>query len=221
MRQLTIGLDELRDRLARMGALVEAAVSRSAQAIVGSDMEAVEQVLRGEESINRLEMEIDNHAIGLLARYQPVACDLRFITAAMKVNTDLERMADLAADIARRAVHLAPEAGACAFLDHVNRMAAWVSSMVSRSITAFLERDGPAAEQILKDDDEADRFLSNITRELFHAMSRDVAALEVALELMFVVRNLERIADHATNIAEDVAYLLYGIDVRHHMGKVA
>jgi phosphate transport system protein len=221
MRQLTIGLNELRDKLALMGAQVEMAVDKSTRAIAGNDLELVEQVLRGEESINRLEMEIDNHAIGLLARYQPVACDLRFITAAMKMNTDLERMGDLAVDIARRAIHMAPATGARAYVENVNRMALCVSSMVSRSINAFLERDGQVAEQILKDDDEADCFMSDITRELFHAMSRDVAALEIALELMVVVRHLERIADHATNIAEDVAYLLYGIDVRHHVGKVA
>ena len=221
MRQFTIGLEELHCKLAQMGALVESAVEKSAQALVFNDMERVEQVLCGEDLVNRLEMEIDNHAIGLLARYQPVACDLRFITAAMKMNTDLERMGDLAANIARRAINLSPEPVAQPFLENVNRMAGCVSSMVSRSIGAFLNRDGQQAEQVLKDDDEADRFMSAITRELFHAMSRDVNTLETALELMFVVRNLERIADHATNIAEDVAYLLYGIDVRHHMGKVA
>ena len=174
MRQFTMGLEELHRKLALMGALVESAVSRSARALVFNDMDSVEQVLRGEESVNLLEMEIDNHAIGLLARYQPVACDLRFITAAMKMNTDLERMGDLAANIARRAINLAPEPAAWAFLDNVNRMAGCVSSMVSRSIAAFLERDGRMAEQVLKDDDEADRFMSAITRELFHAMSRDV-----------------------------------------------
>ncbi|HVW84350.1 MAG TPA: phosphate signaling complex protein PhoU [Bryobacteraceae bacterium] len=221
MHKLTIGITELQEKLSRMGAMARAAVVDSVEALLSGNMELVNRVLSGEETINRLEMEIDDQAIRLLALHQPVACDLRCITAIMKMNTDLERMGDLAANIARRAISLAEEPRAREFFDNIRRMGNCVSSMVSRCIESFLRRDGAMAKQILKDDDEADRFLVSITRELFHAMSHDASTLECAMELTLVARNLERIADHATNIAEDVMFLIYGVDVRHHMGKVA
>jgi phosphate transport system protein len=227
MRQLGIGIEELRRKLSRMGSLVETAVNLSAQSLGSSNGALVQQVIAGENAINRLEMEIDDHAICLLALYQPVACDLRFLTATLKMTTDLERMGDLAANIVRRASGLGPLPDRTAVfpdvesLDEILAMAAYVGSMVGRSIDAFAKNDLPMASQVLRDDDEADRFLASITRNLFATLSTNPTSAETAFELMFVARHLERIADHATNIAEDVLYLLSGVDVRHHMSQVA
>jgi len=233
MRQLGIGIEELRRKLSRMGSLVETAVNLSAQSLGSSNGTLVQQVIAGENAINRLEMEIDDHAICLLALYQPVACDLRFLTATLKMTTDLERMGDLAANIVRRTSGLGPLPDRTAAfprteafprlesLDEIRAMAAYVGSMVGRSIDAFAKNDLPMASQVLRDDDEADRFLASITRNLFATLSATPASAEIAFELMFVARHLERIADHATNIAEDVLYLLSGVDVRHHMSQVA
>jgi phosphate transport system protein len=221
MRQLRLGIEQLRQKLSRMGSLVETAVNLSAQSLGSSETGIVQQVIAGEDSINRLEMEIDDHAICLLALYQPVACDLRFLTATLKMTTDLERMGDLAANIVRRASGLGPLPENTESLDEIREMAAYVGSMVTRAIDSFAKNDLRMASQVLKDDDEADRFLASVTRNLFGSVSASPAAAETAFELMFVARHLERIADHATNIAEDVLYLLSGVDVRHHMSQVA
>ena len=204
-----------------MGSLVEAAVNLSAQSLGSSDAALVQQVIAGENAINRLEMEIDDRAIRLLALFQPVACDLRFLTATLKMTTDLERMGDLAANIVRRASALGPLPENSESLVEIREMAAYVGSMVSRSIDSFAQNDSALASQVLKDDDVADRYLSAITRGLFLSLTAAPAFAEPAFELMFVARHLERIADHATNLAEDVLYLLSGIDVRHHLSKVA
>lgn len=221
MRQLGLGIEQLRQKLSRMGSLVETAVNLSAQSLGSSDAGLVQQVIVGENTINRLEMEIDDHAICLLALYQPVACDLRFLTSTLKMTTDLERMGDLAANIVRRASGLGPLSDGTESLNEIRAMAAYVGSMVSRSIDSFAKNDLRMASQLLKDDDEADRFLASITRNLFESFSANPAFAQTAFELMFVARHLERIADHATNIAEDVLYLLSGVDVRHHMSQVA
>jgi len=204
-----------------MGSLVQTALNLSAQSLGSSDAGIVQQVIVGENFINRLEMEIDDHAICLLALYQPVACDLRFLTAALKMTTDLERMGDLAANIVHRASGLGPLPERAESLNEIRDMAAYVGSMVSRAIDSFAKNDLRVASQVLKEDDEADRFLASITRNLFASLSANPGAAETAFELMFVARHLERIADHATNIAEDVLYLLSGVDVRHHMSQVA
>jgi phosphate transport system protein len=221
MRQLSLGIEELRRKLSRMASLVEAAVNLSAQSLGSSDSSLVDEVIAGENMINRLEMEIDDGAVCLLALYQPVACDLRFLTAALKMTTDLERIGDLAANIVRRASHLGPLPESTESLGEIGEMAAYAGSMVSRSIDSFAHNDSQLASQVLKDDDEADRFLKRITRNLFLTLSSNPQCAETAFELMFVARHLERIADHATNIAEDVLYLLSGVDVRHHISRVA
>lgn len=204
-----------------MGSLVEAAVNLSAQSLGSSDSSLLGEVIAGESAINQLEMEIDDRAICLLALYQPVACDLRFLTATLKMTTDLERIGDLAANIVRRAAHLGPLPASTESLGEIGEMAAYVGSMLGRSIFSFAQNDPRLASQVLRDDDEADRFLKQITRNLFLHLSANPESAETAFELMFVARHLERIADHATNIAEDVLYLLSGVDVRHHISRVA
>ena len=221
MRQLSLGIDDLRLKLSRMGSLVEAALNLGAQSLGSSDPGLIAAVIEGEQAINRLEMEIDDGAICLLALYQPVACDLRFLTATLKMTTDLERIGDLAVNIVRRASHLGPLPENTQSLSEIKEMAAYVGAMVSNAIDSFARNDSRLASQVLQDDDEADQALKLITRNLFLALSADAKFAETAFELMFVARNLERIADHATNIAEDVVYLLSGVDVRHHLSRVA
>jgi phosphate transport system protein len=223
MRQLTIGIGELRDCIARMSGLVESAVENSVEALLRGNPAVAVQVLDGEKAINLLEMEIDSRAIRLLALHQPVACDLRFITAVMKINTDLERMGDLAVNISRRTIDSALSNAtqhSCGEVirERITDMVTVVKSMVSGSIEAFLERRGTLAEEILRRDDEVDRLLRSITQQLVVAIHEMPLAAEGALEWMLAARNLERIADHATNVAEAALFLLSGIDVRHQAG---
>jgi phosphate transport system protein len=221
MRQLVRGIEELRRKLSLMSSLVESAVSVSAQSLGAVSSPLVDEVIGSENLINRLEMEIDDGAIRLLALHQPVACDLRFLTAALKMTTDLERMGDLATNIVRRSAGMGQIPEDTKSLAEIRQMAAYVVAMVAHARQAFEGNDARLASLVLKEDDEADRFLATITRNLFAAMSGAPSFAETAFELMFVARHLERIADHATNIAEDVLYLLSGVDVRHHMSQVA
>jgi phosphate transport system protein len=159
-------------------------------------------------------------AIGLLALHQPVARDLRFITAVFKINTDLERIGDLAVTIARRALALIPEEDIGSVSRDVQVMAGLAISMLSRSLTAFLNRDIDLARAVLDSDDEVDFLRDKTNSELIEIMLREPEKVRTGVDLLFVTRNLERIADHATNIAEDVVFLVSGIDVRHK-SKVA
>jgi phosphate transport system protein len=210
-----------------MGLLVEAALCVSAQSLGTAGAPPVEAIIDSENLINRLEMEIDEGAIRLLALHQPVACDLRFLTSALKMTTDLERMGDLATNIARRAAELGevPQNTEVfqnmTSVEEIRKMAAYVCAMVTHAWDDFERNDASMASLVLKEDDIADRFLTSITGSLLAAVTGSPNFAETAFGLMFIARHLERIADHATNIAEDVLYLLSGVDVRHHMSQVA
>jgi phosphate transport system protein len=225
MRQLALGIDELKRKLSQMGSLVENAIGIGLRTLEfsGAGTASLDEAIESEKAINRLEMEIDDGAIRLLALHQPVACDLRFLTSALKMTTDLERMGDLAVNIARRLAVLSQITalsqinGNTECLEEIRDMAAYVGTMVAHATEAFERGDSGMASKVLREDDVADRFLASVTRNLFAAITGDPAFAETAFELMFVARHLERIADHATNIAEDVLYLLSGVDVRHHM----
>ncbi len=221
MHRLSIGIHGLHTRLLDMGELVELSLTRSVRALAERDHACAERVIRDEQRIDELEIEIDAMAIGLLALHQPVARDLRFITAALKINTDLERIGDLAVTIARRAVALIPEAEIDQISLDVQEMAGLAISMLSRSLTAFLERDLEMARAVLLADDAVDRFRDKTNTDLIEVMHREPSKVRTGIDLLFVSRNLERIADHATNIAEDVVYLVSGVDVRHQSQKVA
>jgi len=215
MRHFTVELEELSDKLLEMGGLVESAISRSVRSLVDQNRELAEQVIRDEPKINKMEMEIDGMVTRLLALRQPVARDLRFLTAALKINTDLERIGDLAQHVAERSLSLMHHPLVKPMVDIPN-MASLVQSMLLRCLDAFVNGDEAMARSVLLADDEVDRLRDAVYTELMETMQRDAGIVPAAVDLIFVARNLERIGDHATNIAEDVVFLVKGVDVRHH-----
>jgi phosphate transport system protein len=208
-------LDQLKGKLLEMSALVEAAVQRSVAAVTQKDRSAAEQVFRDEARINELEMEIDEFAITLLATQQVVAADLRLVVAALKINTDLERMGDLSVHIAQRAVSLLSEPVIKPMVD-ICHMSSLVESMVRKSLDAFVQNDADMARSVLSSDDAVDSLRTASYHELVSFMEKDPRHIPQALDLIGITRSLERIADHSTNIAEDVLFLVKGVDVRHH-----
>ena len=218
MRQFSVELDDLHQKVLQMGGQVESAIHRSVRALVDRDPEQARQVLRDEARVNQMEMEIDNLTTRLLALRQPMAKDLRFLTAAMKINTDLERMGDLAVNIAQRALSLIAQTPVKALID-IPRMAQLVEGMLLRSLDAFVKGDANIATSVLQSDDDVDAFRDSIYQELVGVMQKDPTTVPAAVDLIFVARNLERIADHATNISEDVVFLVKGVDVRHHAAE--
>ena len=202
-----------------MGGYVESAIHRSVRALVDRDPDLARQVLRDEARINQMEIEIDNLTTRLFALRQPMARDLRFLTAAMKINTDLERMGDLAVNIAQRALSLVAQSPVKPLID-IPRMAQLVESMLLRTLDAFVKSDAVEATSVLAADDEVDALRDSVYQELVAYMQKDPSTVPAAVDLIFVARNLERIADHATNIAEDVVFLVKGVDVRHHAAEV-
>jgi phosphate transport system protein len=214
LRHFEQELEKLKAKLLEMGALVESAVYRSVQGVVEKDEELAQQVIRNEARINDLEIQIDDLAIGLLVLQQPVAADLRLITVAIKINNDLERMGDLAVNIAQRALDLIREAVIQPMVD-IPHIAGLVQSMVRKSLDAFVNRDPELARSVLAGDDAVDNLRTASYHELVSYMEKDRGNIPQALNLWSVIRNLERIADHSTNIAEDVLFLVKGVDVRH------
>jgi phosphate transport system protein len=215
LRHFEIQLDELRKKLLEMSGLVESSIYRSVLALVEKDEEQVRQVLDNEVRINRMQIEIDDLATGLLALQQPMATDLRVITSSIKINSDLERMGDHAVNIVERARSLMQEPTIKPLID-LPQMAILVQSMLRESLDAFVKRDANLARSVLKSDDAVDQMRDTIYDELVQYMETEPSAIRGCIHLMFVARNLERIADHATNIAEDVVFLVEGADVRHH-----
>ncbi len=214
MRHFELELEKLKAKLLEMGALVENAVYRSVQGVVEKDEELAQQVLKNETRVNELEIEIDEVAIGLLALQQPVAADLRLVTVAIKINNDLERMGDLAVNIAHRALDLIREPVIRPMVD-IPYIAGLVQSMVRKALDAFVNRDPELARSVLASDDGVDNLRTASYHELISHMERDPTDIPQAMNLWSVIRNLERIADHSTNIAEDVLFLVKGVDVRH------
>lgn len=215
MRHFEQELEKLTGKLLEMSALVESAVYRSVQGVVEKNQELAEQVLKNEARINQLEIEVDDMAIGLLALQAPLATDLRLITAALKINTDLERMGDLSVSIAQSGIALIREPVIRPLID-IPHIAGLAQGMVRKALDAFVHRDPELARSVLASDDAVDNMRTASYHELISFMESNPAQISQSLYLLSVVRNLERIADHATNIAEDVLYLVKGIDVRHH-----
>jgi len=197
-----------------MGALVESSIHCSVQALVNRDERMARRVIEDEIRINQMELDIDARVTRLLALNQPVAGDLRLLIIALKINTDLERMGDLAVNIAERAISLAKVPLVKPLID-TPRMASLVEDMLHNSLDSFVKRDAALAATVLPADDEVDSIRDNIYSELLEVMQSNPTVVPSAIHLMFVARNLERIADHTTNIAEDVIFLVRGIDIRH------
>jgi len=215
MRHFVEDLETLKTKLLEMGSLVESAIQRSIRAVTQKDRGAAEQVFMNEARINAIEIEIDDFAISLLALQQPMAADLRLIVAALKINTDLERMGDLAVNIAQRAMSLMEGPVIKPMID-IPHIAGLVQSMVRKALDAFVHRDADLARSVLSSDDAVDNMRTACYHELVSFMEQDPQHIQQALALLWITRNLERIADHSTNIAEDVLFLVKGVDVRHH-----
>jgi len=218
VRHFAVELEELNQALLSMGALVESSIHCSVQALVNRDERMARRVIEDEIRINQMELDIDARVTRLLALNQPVAGDLRLLIIALKINTDLERMGDLAVNIAERAISLAKVPLVKPLID-TPRMASLVEDMLHSSLDAFVKRDADLAERVLPADDEVDSIRDNIYSELLEVMQSNPSIVPSAIHLMFVARNLERIADHTTNIAEDVIFLVRGIDIRHHVAQ--
>ncbi|HOK45698.1 MAG TPA: phosphate signaling complex protein PhoU, partial [Bryobacteraceae bacterium] len=187
----------------------------SVRSVAERDEALAREVLKNEARVNHMEIEIDDCAVRLLALYQPMARDLRFLTAAIKINSDLERMGDLAVNIVERSLSLMRQPAINPLID-MPQLARLVESMVHRSLDSFVKRDAGLAREVLLSDDAVDDLRDAIFQELISFMQADPSTITRALDLMSIARNLERIADHATNIAEDVLFLVQGVDVRHH-----
>jgi phosphate transport system protein len=195
--------------------MVEEAIRQSVQSLVKRDSDLAQKVFEGEDRINKMEITIDEMCLRLLALRQPMAADLRFITAAMKIVTDLERMGDQAVNIVERAVSLNQEPQLKPYID-IPRMTEIAQSMVKDVLDAFVNRDSKLARSVCERDDLVDGLNDQVMRELLTYMMSDPKAIPRAVHLMIVSRCLERIADHATNVAEDVIFMVDALVIKHH-----
>jgi len=214
-RHIDVELARLKNELVRMAGLAEAAIGLAVKALVGRDAQAAQQVIASDDAINTMELEVDELCLRIMALYQPEAKDLRFLAMALKINNDLERMGDQAVNIAERTLELLKEPLLKPLID-IPRMAQIAQAMVKDSLDAFVQQDVPRARAVCQRDDEVDRYDDQIFRELLTYMMQDPKAITRSVNLILVSRHLERIADHATNIAEDVIYLVEGKNIKHH-----
>ena len=208
-------LERLKEHLLKMATLVEGTISMAVQSLVKRDSEMAERVFEKETQINQMELTIDDMCLKLLALRQPMAVDLRFITSAMKIITDLERMGDQAVNIAERAHILNQEPQLKPYID-IPRMAEITQSMVKDVLDAFVQRDAKLARSVCERDDLVDGLNDQVFRELLTYMIADPKTITRAVHLIIVCRCLERIADHATNIAEDVIFMVEALVIKHH-----
>ena len=211
-------LEALQGRLLEMGGLAEERVRAAVHGLAARDTAAIDKVLRGDEPVNRLHIEIDERCFRLLALYQPMATDLRAIVAAVKINTDLERVGDLAVNIAEAAQRYVGHAPVKKLID-IPKMGDIAQSMLRDALDAYVKRDTALAHHVLNEDDQLDGLKTQVFRELLTYMLQDPTTVEPALDLILVSRHLERIGDHATNVAEDVIFMVSALDVRHHLGS--
>ena len=213
-------LEQLKTRLLEMGGLAEDRVRLAVRALVERDFAIVEKVLVSDEAINQLHIEIDDRCFKLLALHQPMAVDLRAIVSAVKINTDLERVGDLAINIAEAVARYLQHPPVKELID-IPRMAVIAQGMLRDALDAFVRRDMALAQAVLDRDDELDALKTQVFRDLLDHMLRDPATIEPGLDLILISRHLERIGDHATNIAEDVIFMVSARDVRHHQEEQA
>jgi len=209
-------LRHLKDEILRMGSMVEEAISRAVKALVDRDAAMAESVIKADEAINMLELEVEEECLRLLALRQPAAADLRFIVMVLKINNDLERMGDLAVNTAERALELLRQPPLKPLLD-IPRMAQLAQAMVKDCLDAFVQANADRARSICLRDDQVDQLNDQVFRELLTYIMQDPAVTTRAVDLILVGRYLERIADHATNISEDVIYMVQGKTIKHHI----
>jgi phosphate transport system protein len=208
-------LQALRNQLLRMGGLVEERVHRAVRSLVVRREEDARRIVATDNEVNDLQIDIDDRCLRLLATQAPLAGDLRLITSAMKINADLERIGDQAVNVAENALTLIPQPPVKPLID-IPRMAEMAEGMIRDALDAFVKNDATLARDVLSRDDGVDELKDQVFRELLTYMMADPGTIQRSLALILLSRNLERIADHATNIAEDVIFIAEARDVRHH-----
>ena len=207
-------VDQLKERILRVGTLVEEAISKSITALINRDAHLAQRVMASDEEIDRMEVEVEEECLKILALYQPVAADLRFVVAVLKINNDLERMGDLARNIAKRVPQLA--AGPAVELPpEIRTMATLAQDMVKQCLDAVVNADPTLARQVREEDDAVDEARQQIRRRILQGIKAHPEQLENLLRINSVSKHIERIADMATNVAEDVIYMVEGDIVRH------
>jgi phosphate transport system protein len=216
-REFDAELDTLKTKLLTMGGSVEAMVADSLSALVTRDTDLATEVQGRDREVDNLQMEVDELTIRILALRQPAATDLRFLIAALKISTDLERVGDLAVNVAERVEELNALPQLKPYID-LPRMTERVRQMIHKALDAFVEGDAVRAREVLAEDQEVDDLNAQIFRELITFMLEDPKNIHRATALIFIAKYLERIADHATNVAEDVIFVAEGRDVRHGHG---
>lgn len=207
-------LQHLKEKLLKMGSLVEDAIKNSVLSLVERDNDLARRIIDNDRLVNTLDVEIDEESIRLVALRQPMAGDLRFITTAMKITTDLERMGDLGVNIAERALELNQEPILKPYID-IPKMREIAQGMTRDALDAFVRKDKKLAMDVIMRDDEVDELKHSVLQELAFFMVQDPTTVTRAMKISFVAQYLERIADHATNIAEMVIYLIEGKIIRH------
>jgi phosphate transport system protein len=213
-RQYEVELRGLRTGLIKMGGMVESQIAEAIEALIERDTGRARATIARDSEVNRMDVENDELAIRMLALHQPAANDLRFITTALKITTDLERIGDSAVNICERVLELNEEPQLKPYID-IPRMAEIVQSMVKDSLDAFMRNHPELAQEVIDRDDEVDALNYQIYRELLSYMAEDPGTISRATQILFVSKNLERVADHATNIAEMVVYMVKGRTIRH------
>jgi phosphate transport system protein len=208
-------LNKLKGNLLQMAGLAERAISNAVEALVKRDTPLAEKTIAEDEKINQMELRIDDMCLKLLALHQPMAADLRFITSAMRINTELERIGDQAVNIAERVISLNQEPQLKPYID-IPRMAEISQSMVKDVMDAFVNGDAQLARSVCERDDQVDGLNDQVFRELLTYMMGDSKTITRAVHLIIVSRCLERIADHATNIAEGVIFMVKALVIKHH-----
>lgn len=215
-RHLDEELKGLHKELLKMGVMTQEAIYKSIEALKNRDKSEAEEIIKADRRIDELELVIDEKCIDLIARYQPMASDLRFITTGMRINAELERIADLAVDIVQCVLQLADKPLLKPLID-IPRLSAVAQNMVRDAIDAFVNRDIELARKVVLSDTEADNLRNLVQEELINDyMLRDAKTADRAVPLLLIARHLERICDHTTNIAEDVVYMVEGKVVKHH-----
>ncbi len=210
-------LQSLKEQILRMGGLAEEQVQGALRALVERDSDLARKIIENDRQVNTLDVAVDEDCLRLLALQQPTARDLRFITTAMKISTELERISDLAENICERAIELNEEPQLKPYID-IPRMANWALKMVKDALDAFVNHDAELARKVCRDDDFVDDLTHQLFRELLSFMLENPQTITRAIRITFIAKYLERIADHATNVAELVVYLVEGKIIRHTHG---
>src|SRR3989338_2525505 len=209
-------LKSLKQRLLQMADTSQEMIGLSVRSLVERNAALTQQVFELEQKVNHMEIEIEEEVLRLLALRQPAGGDLRLLTAILKINKDLERVADQAVNISEIAVYLMKEPPLKPLID-IPHMAALAQKMIKNSLQAFVDQNPALAEQVCRDDDEVDKLNEQVFRELLTYMMNDPKSIQRAVDLILVGRNLERVADHATNISEDVIFIVEGKNIKHHI----